>query len=210
MRETCGRCGLEVRFGVRPSPARPPADQDSPYWMHRDVADDLDHAVVHGTPWTPELQAKIDASLVEMAARGKVDKKKQQEQAEEPEEKDMWAEVPAPEVLSHDVDVATFAPRSGIRQIYTLATKTPGWEVRRLTASRGPYVGARGQVLSIDDCVVMGMLGQTTLDGETQVAVASWRSGSFDFAYTGMLKDNVVRTTPVNSNGLKAFIRNET
>lgn len=208
--ETCGRCGAEVRFGVRPSPARPPADQGSPYWMHRDIATDLEHTVILGTPWTPELQVKLDAALAEMAARGKADTKKKQEKAEEEDEgPDVWDQVPPPEVPAHPVDIASFPPRSGIRQMYNVADRQPGWEVRSLTASRGPFVGARGQVLSISDSVLMRMRGQTTLDGETQVAVAFWRDGKFKFAYTGMLKGDVVATQPANSEGLKAFIRGE-
>lgn len=209
MSEHCGRCGAEVRYGVRPSPARPPADQERPYWMHRDVADDLDHAVIFGKPWTPELQQILDAALAEMAARGKVDTKKKQEKAEEVEEKDVWAEVPAPELRSHPVDIDTFEPRSGVRTLHRLVGKTAGWEVRSLTAARGPYVGARGQVLSISDSTLMRMRGNTTLDEGTQVAVASWRDGAFDFAYTGFIRGSTVWTQPANSNGLKAFIKGE-
>lgn len=205
--EQCGRCGAEVRFGVRQSAARTPADQDAAYWMHRDPADDIDHAVILGTPWTPALQAKLDESLAAMAERGKADdaKKKQEKEAEE---KDVWAEVPAPEVLSHPITKAELRPRSGVLQMFNLVSKTPDWEVRRLTASRGPYVGARGQVLSISDAIVMGMRGPT-LDGATQVAVASWRDYKFDFAWTGMMRNGIVATQPANSEGLKTFIRGE-
>lgn len=205
--ETCGRCGQEVRFGVRPSPARPPADRDASYWMHRDVADDLDHEVAFGKTWTPELQATLDASLAAMAARGSADTRKKQEQ-EDVAAKDEWAEVPAPELYSRPADVNDFPPRSGIRTMFNLIGKAQGWEVRRFTIARGPYVGARGQVLSISDSVVMGMRGPT-LDTGHQVAVASWRDGSFDFAYTGILRGNTVSTTPANAKALKAFIRGE-
>jgi len=207
--QTCGRCGLEVRFGVRPSPLRNPADDSKPYWMHRDPADDADHTVIFGEPWTPELQEQIDAALAEMAARGKADDtKKRQEEEEEAEEPDVWDSVPAPEVPAHDVAITDFPPRSGIRQIYNLVGRTAGWEVRSLTASRGPFVGARGTVLSISDAVLMRMSGPVVDEGH-QVAVAFWRDGDFKFAWLGHIRAGTVHTQPANSNGLKAFIKGE-
>lgn len=208
--EVCGRCGQEVRYGVRPSPARPPADQDKPYWMHRDPADDLEHTVILGTPWTPELQVKIDAALAEMASRGKADdaKKKQQEEAEQAEK---WDQIPPPEVPAYDIDVTDLPKGSGMVQIANLLNRTDGWEIVRLRKSRGPYIGARGQVLSISDCVRIGARGplEEGVDGGRRCAVASWRDGGFDFAYTGHIRGRTVYTTAANFNGLKAFIRGE-
>jgi len=176
--------------------------------MHRDQADDLDHAVILGTPWTPELQAKIDASLAAMAERGSADTKKKQEKETEPEEKDEWDTVPPPEIPVHPVDIDSFPPRSGIRQMFNVADRHPEWEVRSLTACRGPFVGSSGRVLSISDSVLMKMRGPM-VDTGRQVAVAFWRDGKFNFAWTGILRGDVVATQPANSEGLKAFIRGE-
>jgi hypothetical protein len=198
--QTCSRCGQEVRYGRR---------DDVTGWLHRDP--DADHMPLFGGPlWTPELQEKIESSLAEMAARGKSDKKKD---APEPEdEPDVWAEVPEPYVTAKPVTPDDFTANSGIRQIYNLATgqnkkaKVTGWEVVSLTLAIGPYVGARGQVLSISDSVKM-VLGGPEVDNGRRVAVASWRDGAFDFAYIGILKGRTVTTQPANSNALKAWIK---
>lgn len=191
--QTCRRCGEEVRYGYRGGVRG---------WLHRT---DVDHAPLFGTGWTPELQAKIDASLAEMAARGKADKKTEVVVEEQPEP-DVWAEVPEPYVTAQPVGPDDFPPRSGIRQIYNLAEKTDGWEVVNFTLAIGPYVGARGQVLSISDSVKMVMRGPE-VDNGRRVAVASWRDGAFDFAYTGILKGGVVYTDAANSTALKAWIK---
>lgn len=193
--ETCSRCGEEVRYGVRDGVKG---------WLHRDPG--VDHAAAFGVLWTPELQVRLDAAQAEMASRGKADKKKADSEAEEDEAPDVWAEVPEPFVTAQPVGPEDFPPRSGIRQIHSLATKTAGWDVVGFTLAIGPYMGSRGQVLSISDSVKMVMRGPT-VDSGVRVAVASWRDGAFDFAYTGILKDGVVTTEPTNSNGLKAWIK---
>lgn len=197
--QTCSKCGQEVRYGKRDSVTG---------WLHRDP--DADHMPLFGSPlWTPALQEKIEASLAEMAARGKADKKT--ETVEPEEAPDVWAEVPEPEVACHPIEVSDLRPRSGILQIANLILgknkdKVKGWEIRRLTHCRGPYVGARGQVLSVSDCIVLGARGPR-VDAGVRVAVASWRDGDFDFAYIGILKDGVVTTQPANSTALKAWIK---
>jgi hypothetical protein len=194
--QTCSRCGQEVRYGVRGGIKG---------WLHRDP--DVDHMPLFGGPlWSPELQARLEASLAEMAARGKADKKKDSGPAEEEDQPDKWAEVPEPYVTAQPVGPGDFPPRSGIRQIYNLVEKTKGWEVANFTLAIGPYVGARGQVLSISDSVKMVMRGPG-VDSGVRVAVASWRDGSFDSAYIGILKGNTVHTQPANSNALKAWIK---
>lgn len=192
--QTCSKCGQEVRYGQR---------GDVKGWLHRDP--DADHMPLFGGPlWTPELQEKIEASLAEMASRGKADKKA--DAVEEPDAPDVWAEVPEPYVTAQPVGPDDFPPRSGIRQIYNLAEKTDGWEVANFTLAIGPYVGARGQVLSISDSVKMVMRGPG-VDNGRRVAVASWRDGAFDFAYTGILRGGVVYTDAANSATLKAWIK---
>jgi hypothetical protein len=194
--QTCSRCGEEVRYGVRGGIKG---------WLHRDP--EVDHMPLFGGPlWTPELQARLEASLAEMAARGSSDKKKKQESEEPAEEKQKWDEVPEPCVTAQPVGPDDFPARSGIRQIYNLVEKTAGWEVVNFTLAIGPYVGARGEVLSISDSVKMVMRGPG-VDSGVRVAVASWRDGAFDSAYTGILKGNTVHTQPANSNALKAWIK---
>jgi hypothetical protein len=194
--QTCSRCGEEVRYGRRDGILG---------WLHRDPA--VDHMPLFGGPlWSPDLQVRLEASLAEMAARGSTDKKKKQESEEPAEEKQKWDEVPEPYVTAQPVRPEDFPPRSGIRQIYSLVEKTDGWEVVNFTLAIGPYVGARGEVLSISDSVKMVMRGPG-VDSGTRVAVASWRDGEFDSAYTGILKGKVVWTEPANSTALKAWIK---
>jgi hypothetical protein len=117
---------------------------------------------------------------------------------------------PEPEVACHDVSIDDFPPRSGIRQICNLVKKTPGWELRRLTASRGAYLGAKGQVLSTSDSVVLGARGPARLDGSVPIAVASWRDGAFDFAHIGAITDShQVPMTKVSSTDMKGWIKGD-
>lgn len=197
---TCRKCNEEVRYGVRSGVTG---------WFHRESKD---HEPAFGSYWTPEMQAKLDAGLADMKARGKADKKSDAPPVDDDDGPDEWAEVPEPYVTAQPVYVEDFTPQSGIRQIYNLAMglnkKSPvtWWEVAGLTLAIGPYVGARGQVLSISDSVKMVLRGPE-VDNGRRVAVASWRDGSFDFAYTGILKDGIVTTEPANSNALKAWIK---
>lgn len=121
------------------------------------------------------------------------------------EERDLT--IPPPEVSAHPVGPDDFPPRSGIRQIYNLIGKTPGWEVVRFTAARGPYVGSKGEVLSISDSVVLTARGPVLLDGSRRVAVASWRDGAFDFAHLGVAKNGRIEITPGNSAAMKDWIK---
>lgn len=192
--QTCSRCGEEVRYGKRDGITG---------WLHRE---DVDHLPLFGALWTAEDQARVEASLSEMASRGKADKRTEVAEPVDDEAPDVWAEVPKPFVTAQPVGPEDFPPRSGIRQIHSLASKTDGWEVANFTLAIGPYVGARGQVLSISDSVKMVLRGPG-VDNGRRVAVASWRDGAFDFAYTGILRDGIVYTEPANSTALKAWIK---
>lgn len=114
--------------------------------------------------------------------------------------------VPPVEVPMHTVTADDFAPRSGIRQIINLVNKTEGWDLVRLTASRGPYLGAKGQVLSISDFVVLGARCPR-LDGSVGVAVGSWRDAKFEIAYIGNIANGVLSPRRVNSTGMKNWIK---
>ena len=192
--QTCAKCGQEVRHGKR---------EDITGWLHRDP--DIDHLPLFGGPlWTPELQADLEASLAEMAARGNA---RDKDDAPEPE----WLgdEIPEPEIACHTIEVSDLRPRSGILGMANLILgrnkdKVQGWELRRLTHTRGPYVGARGQVLSIDDFIVLGAAGP-----ENRVAVAAWRNYDYDFGYAGVIDaaSKKIRTTPANSTELRSWIK---
>lgn len=115
-------------------------------------------------------------------------------------------EIPDPEIPCHPVSVEDFPPRSGIRTTVSAVLKN-GWELRRLTHTRGPYVGAKGDVLSISDVVVMGARQPPGLDGESRVAVGSWRDGKFDFGYIGTLRDGQLSPVKVDATTMKNWIK---
>lgn len=191
---TCSRCGQEVRFGTRGSDPKWPG----PRWLHRD---EVDHVPVLGQPMGAERWEQAMAMVAQRVAG------KNAEEDTDEEADTEWGLIPEPEMRSTPVAPDEFPPRSGIRQIHALVEKSEGWEVRRFTASRGPYVGAKGTVLSISDFVVLGAAGPT-LDGHTKVAVAFWRDGSFDGAYIGTAARGVITSQPANSKQMKEWIRN--
>lgn len=210
---TCGRCGEEVRYGTRGSTTG---------WLHRT---DVGHQAILGRPASPEDLAEIERQLDLPRERTRADgtveayttrqndleryrKNKKFREAEEREtQDDIEVEpLPPPEVPCEPIGVDSFAPRSGIRQVINLVAKQ-GWELRRLTRARGPYVGADGSLLSISDTVVLGARGPSGFDGTTRVAVASWRDGKFDFAFTGTLKDGRLSTTKADATTMKNWIK---
>lgn len=190
--EYCSRCGEEVRYGVR---------GDLKGWLHRDP--EVDHMALFGVLWTPELQEGIEASVAEMRLRGKVDKSKV---AEPEEEKESWDEIPEPEIPARDFDPADIRPRSGLLQMYNLIGRTDGWEVKRLRFYRGPYLGAKGQVLSIDDQHRLSALGPAVDSGQRFV-VGSWRNMEFDFGYIGVIRGDKVYPEHASSTAIKDFIK---
>lgn len=94
--------------------------------------------------------------------------------------------LPEPEILSTPMPLKgslTVGDREvpvpgGVRTIVNLAEKI-GWEVTRLTYSRGPYMGAAGGSLGTSDYIVMHVRGPV-VDGHPLVGVASWRDGKSD------------------------------
>jgi hypothetical protein len=190
-RTACARCGEEVRFGVRDGVKT---------WHHRE---DVGHTAILGhSPLTRPEPTEVYGT------------------DEEPE-------IPRViEVHKHPVDPADFAPTSGIRQIANLVSgvtrvmpngKTstsqkhppaaPGWELISLTHARGPYMGSKGEVLSISDTHLLKARGPVALDGTRRVAVASWRDGKFDFAYIGTIKDSNLSPVRVSSDELKGWVK---
>lgn len=110
--------------------------------------------------------------------------------------------IPEPELRRTPVDVDDLPPRSGMRQIANLVLRTDGWELARLTRARGPYLGSDGSVLSISDSLVLGARGP-----EGRVAVATWRDGKFDSAYTGRVVCGVTHMRSANATELKSWIK---
>jgi hypothetical protein len=193
--QTCSRCGQEVRYGKRGGITG---------WLHRE---DVDHMPIFGGPlWTPELQARLEASLAEMAARGKADKKKDSDPTNEDDGPDVWDAIPEPEVRCTDVPITDLRPRSGILQMVNLINRTDGWTLKRITYARGPWVGARGQVLSISDHHKVSALGPV-LDTGQRFVVASWRDMEFKTGYVGVIRGRVIYPEPRNSNDIKTFIK---
>lgn len=116
--------------------------------------------------------------------------------------------VPAVEVRAHDVDPADFAPRSGIRQVLKLIDKTEGWELVNCQHARGPYLGSKGEALSVSDSHVVRARA-LRLDGSVDVVVGSWRDGKFDFAFVGTFKDGLLDSQKADSTAMKNWIKNE-
>lgn len=125
------------------------------------------------------------------------------------EEEEEVAPLPPVEVHCHPVEVESFPPRSGIRQICNTVLKAEGWEIRRLTHSRGPYLGSKGECLSISDTIILGASKAPELDGSRHIAVASWRDGKFDFAYVGAIISGNLSPRRVNSTEMKDWIKGD-
>lgn len=213
MSQTCSRCGQEVRYGQRGLVTG---------WLHRE---DVDHQPIFGHIWTPEDQEHVEREYREVVRtmedgttyttaefdilKDKDAERRKRRLAEfRSEGPDHAPPIPEPEVRAHPLEVADLRPGSGMRQIATLVTKTDGWELRRVTGSRGPYVGSAGGVLSISDTIVIGARGPEVDEG-VKVAVASWRDDSFDFAYAGLIRGDRCFTHKVNATELKTWIKGE-
>lgn len=122
--------------------------------------------------------------------------------------------LPPVEIPGHKVEPKDEVVPGGVRTVVNLLAKR-GWELRRLTHARGPYVGAKGDVLSISDTVVLGArevprCERGGLDRPDRIAVASWRDGKFDLAYVGYIRDGQITVTErANATTMKAWIKGE-
>lgn len=207
----CASCGEEIRKGFRDG-------KDA--WWHREV---VDHAPIHGhrvTAAAIEENRRQREDVIRYDSEGEpyttaeqeirkdkdVDRRKRRLADLQGHDPDYVEPLPEPEFRRYAVEVESLPPRSGMRQVANLVLKTDGWELRRLTAARGPYLGSDGSVLSISDSLVLGARGPE-VDGGVAIAVASWRDGKFDSAYAGHLKDGIVQTSPVNATELKTWIK---
>lgn len=214
--ETCSRCGEEIRFGTR-------EPVSSPRWLH---AAEADHEVLHGQPYTAAMQVETerqrhlprfredkDGNVIQYTTaeweRSKYSKAKRDQLDEAELGDDIEVEpLPEPEVRARDIEVSEFAPRSGIRQVYNVVDRTPGWSIINLHYARGPRTGAQGQLLGISDSVVLRAKQDRALDGTVRVAVASWLDGAFNIAWIGTIgSDNVLRPNLANSTEMKDWIK---
>lgn len=226
----CARCGEEVRYGYRDGVRgwlhRDAADHLPGFgrlWTPEDSARqeaELDRLRVRPVGEEGEDVQKIDFYTTRRVGL-KGEAAKAYDALHEPEAK----ALPPVEVRCHPVEPGDPLVPSGARQIAELVSgvtrmtpagkssksrkhppMAPGWELRRLTHARGPYVGSSGEALSVSDTIVLGARGPE-VDGRRRIAVASWRDGAFDFAYTGIVAGAVATTTAANSNALKAWIK---
>lgn len=188
--QRCARCGEEVRYGRR---------GDLTGYLHRD---DADHFAAFGVVLTPEVW---DGAMAAIRTR-LTERKGTKSDEDDDTEAEQWDTVPEPEIRAVEVDPDSFPDRSGIKQIINLLVKTPGWEITSISHARGPYVGARGQVLSISDHHKVSALG-AEVDSGRRFVVASWRDLKFDAGYIGVTKDRVVHPNAANSTALKAWIK---
>jgi hypothetical protein len=185
----CGRCGEEVRKGWRDGVEA---------WWHRDH---VDHVAVLGRPFTAADKAEVERQLDLPRVRTNKDGEEEHYTARELQVKAMnkaardrlleegldeeeiaaiqQVEIPEPEVRKTPIERADERCPQGARNLMNAASKAE-WEVRRLTYSRGPWLGAKGNVLSISDMVVCGVV-----DSDRRYGVASWRDGKVVSAWYG-------------------------
>lgn len=189
-------CGQEVRWGYR---------DGRQAWWHRD---DVGHEPIFGRRMTAADKAEVERQLdlprerakptktgfpllyeIETyTARGylldRMKKAARDRLLEEGLDEDEIAalqqvDIPDPEVRKIPIERNDPRCPQGARNLMNAAARA-GWEVRRLTYSRGPWLGANGNVLSISDIVACGVV-----DSDQTVAVACWRDGKVVSAWLG-------------------------
>lgn len=202
--ETCSVCHEEVRFGWRPGFTSPDPSKGAGFWMHREESD---HMPILGRRFTAADKAEVERQLdlererlvptktgfpllfevQTYTARGyfleRMKKEARARLLEEglDEEEIAALEIPIPEPEVRKTAIERSDPRcpQGARNLMNAAAKA-GWEVRRLTYSRGPWLGSKGNVLSISDLVACGVV-----DSDRRYGVASWRDGKVVSAWYG-------------------------
>lgn len=226
--ERCGLCGEEVRYGARDGEwgwlHRGPVDHRTELGtvftaeMRAEVERQMDlprtrtvnrSKMVNGDKITWTEEENYTTRGLDLARHRKSKKFREMEALDGDDDDEVEVTVfPPVEIPGHTVEPDSFAPRSGIRQVINLLPKH-GWELRRLTRSRGPYAGSRGEVLSISDSIVLGASKPVELDGSRHIAVASWRDGKFDFAYVGVVRSGALSPRRVNATEMKDWIKGD-
>ena len=213
--QTCSRCGEEVRYGQRggvtgwlhredkdhlPGFGRlwTPQDSERPFF-------ELDRLRVRPVG---EADEEAGVQQIEFYTTRRVGLKGEAAKAYDALRAPEAKALPPVEVWGHTVTPDDPLVPQGARLLAELVTgvtrlmpngknskspkyppAAPGWELRRLTHARGPYVGSSGECLSISDTIVLGARGPE-VDGKpnkARIVAASWRDNAFDFAYAGIL-----------------------
>lgn len=178
---TCSKCGEEVRWGRR-------HDQLA-YW-HRE---DKDHFPLFGKLLQPGEWEQIAARHHSRGGHDRDGNEVETAPAElEPVEVPC---TPLPlagkrsvhqvvddlgetlEVREERVEIAgrTVVIPGGARALVNQVQKADGWELRRFTYARGPFVSAKSQSLGVSDSFVVGFAAPV-VDGRRWYGVASWRT----------------------------------
>lgn len=221
---TFADCGQEVRYGWREGPNR----ED---WWHREDVDHPAKLGQLVTPEMLEeyehqkdlprirIDEKTGEQIVyttreyDLARMSKAARDRAAEEADPDDEEELQPLEPV-EIhtinLPHkgrvfvgcpDGSVAQAAVPGGVRTLINAGAKV-GWVVRRLTYSRGPYLGAKGSSLGISDMVVLVMEGPV-LDSERTLAIGSWRDGGSDWAW--LVRGS--KTDRIGAKALRDFIK---
>lgn len=215
-------CGQEIRFGWREGPNR----ED---WWHRENVDHNAKLGQLVTPeMAAEYERQRDLPRIriddktgeeivytareyDLARMSKAARDRAAEEAADDDEEIQPLEpieihtIPLPHkgrlfVGCPDGTVAQAAVPGGVRTLINAGSKS-GWRVRRLTYSRGPYLGAKGS-LGVSDMVVLVMEGPV-LDSERTLAIGSWRDGGSDWAW--LVRGS--KTDRIGAKALRDFIK---
>lgn len=108
----------------------------------------------------------------------------------------------SPEVPATPIELGDPRVPTGCRSIAKLAAKH-GLTVQRLTYSRGPWLGSKGNTLSISDAVVLAVASPQRFDGCAVYALGLWRDGAFEFGYIAPQMEKV------NSTVMRGWIKSD-
>ena len=96
--------------------------------------------------------------------------------------------LPEPEVRATPVTLEDPRVSQGVRNVAKPGLKA-GWTITGLSYSRGPRVGAKGEALSISDCISLVM---RSADSKHRIW-AVWIDGKSAFAYVQEAKKSMVK-----------------
>lgn len=173
---TCAKCGQEVRWGRR---------HDRLAYWHRE---DVDHFAAFGKLLQPGEWEAISSAH---HSRGDYDREGNESEAAQTEippvevgctplplagKRAMYVED-GMEIREERIEIAgrRVVIPGGARALVNAVQKADGWEVRRFTYARGPFISAKSQSLGISDSFVVGFVSPV-LDGGRWSGVASWRT----------------------------------
>jgi len=196
--DVCSTCGEEVRWGQREGGQRG--------YLHRE---EVDHMPTFGPKTSPERYMEILAGHRAFTVNKEAERKDHED--EEGSDVIEPVEVPCTPIPLPLLKVRTptggttktgkpamatsyaarIEPAPGFELDIAIpggvnttlsAAAAAGWEVRRLTYSRGPFLSSSGKSLGVSDFVVIGLAGPM-VDGGRVYGVASWRDGKSYFGW---------------------------